>query len=482
MGNARTVLLIITISMLVFTNYAQAETDYAALFKFRVRTTSDWTHIQITGLGTPQHWNYTVNPSDLNAILCNEDNYTSIWIGKPPLDESLTEVEIELVSLNPSDIKINISKGYLGFTSVKTSIWNRENFREINRISHTTTLGDPSYNRFSTTLSRDEYTQYSTPMLSPQVKQEKPVLAVYYPWYGSVDDAGVGRHWGLANETDIEFTLNYPLLGAYDSQDVSLISEHIKLASENGIDGFAVSWWGKDTYEDQAFKKILEPSDGFKACLYYETNRAGPPISPEMVASELNYVIENYGYHENYLRVNKKPVILIFNADGQGRDRGFWTNVRSHIMDCVLVGDFRNPALLDVFDGVHIYNELDPQTYGQLTHWISEQNKISPYNSISEFKKMSRDSFMIYNDKLTIGTVSPGFDDTKIRLNGTIAPRQGVETYQRSWDMILSYDLDWVLITSWNEWHEGTEIEPSRENGYTALNETRIQVEKFRTG
>ncbi len=89
---------------------------------------------------------------------------------------------------------------------------------------------------------------------------------------------------------------------------------------------------------------------------------------------------------------------------------------------------------------------------------------------------------MIYEDKLTIGTVSPGFDDTNIRLNGIIIPRQGVETYQRSWDMILSYDLDWVLITSWNEWHEGTEIEPSRENGHTALNETRIQVEKFRTG
>ncbi len=91
-----------------------------------------------------------------------------------------------------------------------------------------------------------------------------------------------------------------------------------------------------------------------------------PSMHARMVASELNYVIDNYGYHENYLRVNKKPVILIFNADGQGRDRGFWANVRSRIWDCVLAGDFRNPALLDVFDGVHIYNELPPRHSGSL--------------------------------------------------------------------------------------------------------------------
>ncbi len=38
---------------------------------------------------------------------------------------------------------------------------------------------------------------------------------------------------------------------------------------------------------------------------------------------------------------------------------------------------------------------------------------------------------------------------------------------------------DWVFITSWNEWHEGTEIEPSIEHGYDALDETGIQVEKW---
>ncbi|MFW6109416.1 MAG: glycoside hydrolase family 99-like domain-containing protein, partial [archaeon] len=80
---------------------------------------------------------------------------------------------------------------------------------------------------------------------------------------------------------------------------------------------------------------------------------------------------------------------------------------------------------------------------------------------------------------LTVGTVTPGYDDTKIRVNGTKISREGNETYRKYWRPIHEYSLDWVLITSWNEWHEGTEIEPSRENGYSALYETRKQVEKF---
>jgi len=40
---------------------------------------------------------------------------------------------------------------------------------------------------------------------------------------------------------------------------------------------------------------------------------------------------------------------------------------------------------------------------------------------------------------------------------------------------------DWFLITSWNERHEGSEIEPSVENGPRALKTAASFASKFRS-
>jgi Glycosyltransferase WbsX len=40
----------------------------------------------------------------------------------------------------------------------------------------------------------------------------------------------------------------------------------------------------------------------------------------------------------------------------------------------------------------------------------------------------------------------------------------------------------WILVSTWNEWHEGSEIEPSLEHGHRYLDMTRVWVERFRQG
>jgi len=182
-------------------------------------------------------------------------------------------------------------------------------------------------------------------LITEPLKQSE-ALAVYYPWYGAPDDNGWGRHWGVVTDDGISGSLNTPILGPYDSRNETLIFEHIRLASEHGLTGFASSWWGIDSYEDQVFEKILNISRGFKTCVYYETNRDQLPATPERIAYELNYIIEKYGGHENYLRYREKPVIFIFNADGYGRDQAFWAKTRSMILECVLVGDFRDSIII----------------------------------------------------------------------------------------------------------------------------------------
>jgi hypothetical protein len=70
----------------------------------------------------------------------------------------------------------------------------------------------------------------------------------------------------------------------------------------------------------------------------------------------------------------------------------------------------------------------------------------------------------------------PAFDDRRLRgqLGFRIAPRlDGVATYDRTWQVALDNRADYVLVTSWNEFFEGTAIEPTVEDGHTYLDATR---------
>jgi hypothetical protein len=76
-------------------------------------------------------------------------------------------------------------------------------------------------------------------------------------------------------------------------------------------------------------------------------------------------------------------------------------------------------------------------------------------------------------------TVSPSYDDTKIRIPGFKVEREDGLTYNTTWRLALKYDSRWILICSWNEWHEGSEIEPSLEYGYYYLELTKLYSGEF---
>ncbi|OPZ14894.1 MAG: hypothetical protein BWZ10_01823 [candidate division BRC1 bacterium ADurb.BinA364] len=82
--------------------------------------------------------------------------------------------------------------------------------------------------------------------------------------------------------------------------------------------------------------------------------------------------------------------------------------------------------------------------------------------------------------RLACYTIIPGYDDTKNRTPGLCIPRQDGLTYELAWRAGIGRDLDWALITSFNEWHEGSEIEPSVEQGDAYLKATAEWAAKFK--
>ena len=65
--------------------------------------------------------------------------------------------------------------------------------------------------------------------------------------------------------------------------------------------------------------------------------------------------------------------------------------------------------------------------------------------------------------------ITPGYDDRNLRGSGRpVLARESGRFYRRYWAMAQSFvdpDVPHLVLTSFNEWHEGTEIEPSRQYG-----------------
>jgi VCBS repeat-containing protein len=81
--------------------------------------------------------------------------------------------------------------------------------------------------------------------------------------------------------------------------------------------------------------------------------------------------------------------------------------------------------------------------------------------------------------RLFAATVSPGFNDQD-RPALTVARGANGERYAETWDAALASQPDWVLVDSWNEWYEGSTVEPSMTYGDTALQQTEQYTAEFR--
>lgn len=85
-------------------------------------------------------------------------------------------------------------------------------------------------------------------------------------------------------------------------------------------------------------------------------------------------------------------------------------------------------------------------------------------NNWADIAKFAKD-----NKKLFVPCVGPGYDDERIRPWNArnTRSREAGRYYDRGWTAIVhlsSKPADLVGITSWNEWHEGTQIEPATDH------------------
>lgn len=361
-------------------------------------------------------------------------------------------------------VRIKIQKGYIGkvllifsYNEEKTTIENDEHTGELNPRDFTISLP-------GRVITREKH-----------IYIKKPVLGYYYTWYGNpAGPAGRWRHWNLCGHNPDAGDLNsahFPLLGPYDSASTSVIQQHILWAQQAGIDGFIIPWFGRNTYSALATEVFAREAlrKNFKFSLSFPFTDYPESIPPEEAAKEIIFSLSKYSKLPIYLKINNKPVIFFFSADQI--DLSFWKKVlrtvRKAGFNPFTMAHSRDSTTLQAFSGIYFYL---PIFSGEANGEIQKK-----------YFSWAHHASVLKNSPLFL-PIYPGFDKRRGCDGQTLyVPRNGGETMQRLYALLMSYHPDGLLISTFNEWHEGTEVEPSREFGFFYLDLVSILTRVFKS-
>lgn len=322
-----------------------------------------------------------------------------------------------------------------------------------------------------------------------EIKYKPKVLSFYYNWYGTPKISGQWRGWnGAGHNPDVFInglrdtaTTDHPFIDAYDSQDLQVIRYHLDLARKAGIDAFICTWWGQGDFTDKSLKLIMDEIEKGKystrVTIYYET----VPNNDYLKAIEdFDYILKNYGQRESFFKVNGKPVIFVYAraiwqlGTSVPLNMIKWDTVISEVQKkypSIFLADwlfwpFELEFVSKEFKGVHFYNPVADICQGKV-------DMAQEYLALVEMA----------NEKgiISANTVIPGYNDSHIdRSPPTVLDRENGFLYNQLWTYAIDSSPDWILITSFNEWFEGTEIESSIEHQDTYINLTKKYSDLFR--
>uniref|UniRef100_A0A0N4ZH07 Glycoprotein endo-alpha-1,2-mannosidase n=1 Tax=Parastrongyloides trichosuri TaxID=131310 RepID=A0A0N4ZH07_PARTI len=349
-----------------------------------------------------------------------------------------------------------------------------------------------------------------------------PIHIFYYPWYGAPKfDNGTYKHWNHKvlkkwddpstaptyvykppNEISSVF---YPQLGPYSSRDPEVIDKHMKMMSAAGIDVAAVSWLPKDFLDNEGGKSwddftilLLDAAKKYKLKIAFHMEPYEGRTA-ESVANDIKYIIDTYGEHPAFYKMKPKKVEVkkgsLFEKDAKDIaqlerpvfylydsyliDSSNWihiaslngsSTIRHTRYDSILIGLLVNEndkmEIVNAgFDGFYTYFASEGFSYG---------------STMNNWKQLSE--FCEENDLLFVPSVGPGYNDERVRPWNKIntKPRNDGNYYKEHFKAAHTARADIVSITSFNEWHEGTQIEPAVPfiDSYTHPNEPYI-YEKY---
>lgn len=275
--------------------------------------------------------------------------------------------------------------------------------------------------------------------------------AFYYTWYDPSDAAS----WEYPKIQD------KPVLDYYNSCDPTVIEQHFAWLSDLHIDFIIVSWWGMYNQTDwhsfinnatlQVFETAKANVTNVKVAVMVEAyNETGAYNFTELY----DWIYTNLcqQYPTIYVKVDGKPLLCFFNAENMTAPGVFQRDNRFTVK---IVGN------------------------NDYAEW--------QYDGITE-KNNPADAIPFPRDRQI--SVSPRFDDFYVRENNETVDAKLEYLYEQQWRQAINYSkqnaVDYVTVTSWNEYPERTIIEPHTDstawtnNPYYLYNLTKSYIEELK--
>src|SRR5512147_3133791 len=266
----------------------------------------------------------------------------------------------------------------------------------------------------------------------------------YYPWYGT----NPYRHWDQGGHTppnDIGANF-YPVLGPYDSGDFAgVVTTHMQQIQQAGVGVIVLSWWGQGSYDDSKATGIMDIANqyGLKVAFHIEPYGGRTANS---VVSDVNYINSRYGNHPAYYR------------DAEHGNRPAF-----YVFETYLITDWSPIASLKSTNIILQQTAEDfTQTpnFGGLYTYDGIAGTFAPGWAVAS-------AYAQANNMIWAPSVAPGYiDDRAVPGNTTpTVDRNNGASYDKEWQNVLNPSNGqptWISITSFNEWHEGSQIEPAR--------------------
>lgn len=287
-----------------------------------------------------------------------------------------------------------------------------------------------------------------------------------------------------------------PILGYYDEGIPETADWEIKFMLEHGVDFQMFCWYPNytngpinptHTYQLHDAFMNAKYSDMTNYCLIWEASGANPSKVSDFKSYHLPYIVENYFKDDRYMKIENQPVFVIFSVETLIKELGGKENFNA-CMDAL-----EQEAIKLGFDGLLLFtNGYTPQNMAD-----TRVDAAFPYSwSISgympEINKLKMEENARKSDIYNIPTISVGFNrigwyvdryplmtkegfsDVAEWIKNEYLPKYATESWQKNL----------VMLSTWNEYGEGTYIMPAEHNvgfGYLDALKTALYGESEST-